>query len=64
MTNEWKTVGVGIKSQDLPALNQRLRLYGFETLGQLVGDFLIAKFPPILRIDKFRQWIVICKALA
>jgi intergrase/recombinase len=31
----------------LPALNQRLRLYGFETLGQLVGDFLIAKFPPI-----------------
>ena len=46
-TNEWKTVGVRIKSQDLPALNQRLRLYGFETLGQLVGDFLIAKFPPI-----------------
>ena len=46
-TNEWKTVGVRIKSQDLPALNQRLRLYGFETLGQLVGDFLISKFPPI-----------------
>jgi intergrase/recombinase len=43
----WKTVGVRIKSQDLPMLNQRLRLYGFETLGQLVGDFLVAKFPPL-----------------
>jgi hypothetical protein len=42
-----KTVGVTIRSQDLPILNQRLRLYGFETLGQLIGDFLIAKFPPI-----------------
>ena len=43
----WKTVGVRIRSQDLPILNQRLRLYGFETLGQLVSDFLTTKFPPI-----------------
>src|SRR5215213_1620043 len=43
----WKTVGVRIRSQDLPVLNQRLRLYGFETLGQLVSDFLTTKFPPI-----------------
>jgi hypothetical protein len=47
-TNDsWKTVGVRIRSQDLPTLNQRLRLYGFETLGQLVSDFLTTKFPPI-----------------
>jgi hypothetical protein len=39
--------GVRIRSQDLPILNQRLRLYGFETLGQLVSDFLTTKFPPI-----------------
>jgi hypothetical protein len=44
----WKTVGVRIRSQDLPILNQRLRLYGFETLGQLVSDFLTTKFPPII----------------
>ena len=42
----WKTVGIRIRSQDLSTLNQRLRLYGFETLGQLVSDFLTTKFPP------------------
>src|SRR5215204_6685579 len=45
--SNWKTVGVRIRSQDLPVLNQRLRLYGFETLGQLVADFLATKFPPL-----------------
>ena len=45
--SSWKTVGVRIRQQDLPVLNQRLRLYGFETLGQLVADFLITKFPPL-----------------
>src|SRR5215213_4487337 len=43
----WRTVGVRIRLQDLPVLNQRLRLYGFETLGQLVADFLTTKFPPL-----------------
>ena len=47
INDSWKTVGVRIRSQDLPTLNQRLRLYGFETLGQLVSDFLTTKFPPI-----------------
>jgi hypothetical protein len=47
INDSWKTVGVRIRSQDLPILNQRLRLYGFETLGQLVSDFLTTKFPPI-----------------
>ena len=32
---------------ELPILNQRLKLYGYETLGQLVRDFLMSKFPPI-----------------
>lgn len=61
-TNDsWKTVGVRIRSQDLPILNQRLRLYGFETLGQLVSDFLTTKFPSITEdrqiqaIDSNRQ---------
>ncbi|MFL6498543.1 MAG: hypothetical protein ACJ70U_07590 [Nitrososphaera sp.] len=45
--SSWKTVGVRVRSQDLPVLNQRLRLYGFETLGQLVADFLTTKFPPL-----------------
>ena len=45
--SSWKTVGVRVRSQDLVVLNQRLRLYGFETLGQLVADFLATKFPPL-----------------
>jgi intergrase/recombinase len=45
--SSWKTVGVRIRQQDLPVLNQRLRLYGFDTLGQLVADFLTTKFPPL-----------------
>jgi hypothetical protein len=43
----WKTVGVRVRSQDLAILNQRLRLLGYETMGQLVSDFLTTKFPPI-----------------
>jgi hypothetical protein len=45
--SEWKTIGVRIKSKDLPLFNRRLRLYGFETLGSLVADFLTGKFPVI-----------------
>jgi intergrase/recombinase len=43
----WKCVNVKVKPEDLPILNQRLKLYGYETLGQLVKDFLSSKFPPI-----------------
>jgi intergrase/recombinase len=45
--NEWKTIGVRIKFNDLPLFNRRLSLYGFETLGALVADFLTGKFPVI-----------------
>ena len=45
--NEWKTIGVRIKFNDLPLFNRRLSLYGFETLGALVADFITGKFPVI-----------------
>ncbi|MGC2572793.1 MAG: hypothetical protein WA364_14875, partial [Candidatus Nitrosopolaris sp.] len=45
--SEWKTIGVRIKAKDLPLFNRRLSLYGFETLGALVADFLTGKFPII-----------------
>ncbi|MGC2573989.1 MAG: hypothetical protein WA364_20935 [Candidatus Nitrosopolaris sp.] len=45
--SEWKTIGVRIKTKDLPLFNRRLSLYGFETLGALVADFLTGKFPVI-----------------
>jgi hypothetical protein len=45
--SEWKTIGIRIKAKDLPLFNRRLSLYGFETLGALVPDFLTGKFPVI-----------------
>src|SRR5215831_4200653 len=45
--SEWKTIGIRIKTKDLPLFNRRLSLYGFETLGALVADFLTGKFPVI-----------------
>ncbi len=44
---DWKCVNVKIRPEELAILNQRLKLYGYETLGQLVRDFLTSKFPPI-----------------
>jgi intergrase/recombinase len=54
--NNWKAMNVKVRIEDLPVLNQRLKLYGYDTLGQLVRDFLVAKFPPITedrQIDAF-----------
>jgi intergrase/recombinase len=44
---EWKTVSARVKSRDLAIFNQRLRLFGYETLNELVGDFIVGKFPQI-----------------
>ena len=44
---DWKCVNVKVRPEELAILNQRLKLYGYETLGQLVKDFLTSKFPPI-----------------
>jgi intergrase/recombinase len=43
----WKCVNAKLRPEDLPVLNQRLKIYGYQTLGQLVKDFLICKFLPI-----------------
>jgi hypothetical protein len=42
-----RTIGVRIKSKALPLFNQRLSLYGLETLGALVAEFLTGKYPVI-----------------
>ncbi len=52
--SDWKTVGVRIKTKDLPLFNRRLSLYGFETLGALVADFLTGKFPVITEDRKIQ----------
>jgi hypothetical protein len=43
----WKTVSARVKTSNLPILNQRLRLFGYETLNELVGDFIVSKFPQV-----------------
>src|SRR5215471_17076550 len=65
--SEWKTIGVRIKAKDLPLFSRRLSLYGFETLGALVADFLTGKFPVITedrqiqtRFQYTRQWYEDC----
>jgi hypothetical protein len=45
--SNWKTVGAKVREGDLGTFNKRLSLYGYETLGQLVGDFIAAKFPKV-----------------
>ena len=45
--NNWRTLGVKVREEDLGTFNKRLSLYGYETLGQLVGDFITAKFPMV-----------------
>jgi hypothetical protein len=46
-TFEWKTVSARVKSRDIAIFNQRLRLFGYETLNELVGDFIVGKFPQV-----------------
>jgi intergrase/recombinase len=54
--SNWKAMNVKVRIESLPILNQRLKLYGYDTLGQLVRDFLVGRFPPITedkQIDAF-----------
>jgi hypothetical protein len=46
-TPEWKTVSARVKSRDLQIFNQRLRLFGYETMNELVGDFIVGQFPQV-----------------
>jgi hypothetical protein len=51
--SDWKTFSARVKLQDVPLLVQRLKIYGYHTLNELVIDFIAAKFPPqLLTISK------------
>ena len=52
---EFKTIGTKVRLSQLPIMNQRLKIYGFDTIGQLIHDFINAKFPPIYDEDTFRS---------
>lgn len=41
----WKCFTIKIKQEELPVLNQRLKLYGYETMTELTKDFILGKFP-------------------
>lgn len=43
----WKCFTIKIKPNELPILNQRLKIYGFNTTTELVKDFIAGKFPVI-----------------
>jgi intergrase/recombinase len=43
----WKCFTIKIKQEDLVTLNQRLKLYGYETMTELTKDFILGKFPVI-----------------
>ena len=43
----WRTVSARIRSKDLMILNQRLHIFGYVTLNELVSEFINGKFPHI-----------------
>ena len=43
----WRTVSARIRSKDLIILNQRLHIFGYNTLNELVSEFINGKFPHI-----------------
>src|SRR5215469_15988168 len=51
---DWKCVNVKVRPDELPILNQRLKLFGYTTSGQLVRDFLTSKFPPITEVRQIQ----------
>lgn len=46
-TTVWKTVSARIRYKDLPILNRRLGIYGYNSVNELVSDFINGKFPHI-----------------
>lgn len=52
---EFKTMGTKVKNIDIPILNQRLKIYGYQTIGELIHDFIKAKFPPIHDDEQLRS---------
>src|SRR5215831_10845747 len=52
---EFKTMGTKVKNIDIPILNQRLKIYGYQTIGELIHDFIKARFPPIYDDQELRS---------
>ena len=48
-------MGTKVKNIDIPILNQRLKIYGYQTIGELIHDFIKAKFPPIYDDQELRS---------
>ena len=44
---DWININVKVKSSDLSILNQRLKLLGFDTLGQLTKELVNGTFPHV-----------------
>ena len=44
---QWRTVSARIRSKDLIIFNQRLHIFGYNTLNELVSEFIKGKFPHI-----------------
>ena len=44
---EWVAMNVKVRREDIPILNQRLKLLGFETLGQLTKELINGTFPHV-----------------
>jgi intergrase/recombinase len=44
---DWVNINVKVRNSDLPILNQRLKLLGFETLGQLTKELVNGTFPHV-----------------
>lgn len=45
--DEWKCFTIKVRPNELAVLNQRLKLYGYETMTELTKDFMAGRFPPI-----------------
>ncbi len=44
---EWVAMNVKVRRDDIPILNQRLKLLGFETLGQLTKELINGTLPHV-----------------
>ena len=44
---EWIAINVKVRREEVPILNQRLKLLGFETLGQLTKELINGTFPHV-----------------
>ena len=45
--NKWRTIGIKVKEIHIPIFYRRLGIYGYDSLGQLVQDFIVGKFPQV-----------------